>query len=132
MGMHEYYYLYGLERAGVLLLAPKFGEHDWYDDGSRLIIGAQAGDGSWDAGDAGTVGPTCDTCFAILFLARGTTPLVRIPTRTATGEKGQPQPAPQGQKPDAPKPDAPKPDAPTKPDAPKPDAPTKPDDGDGD
>jgi uncharacterized membrane protein YgcG len=82
---HLYYYLYGLERAGVLLLVPKFGTHDWYDEGSRAIVGAQTKEGSWDAGDNGTVGPVCDTCFALLYLARGTTPIVRIPTRTATG-----------------------------------------------
>jgi len=84
-GMHVLYYLYGLERAGVLLLVPKFGEHDWYEDGSRQLVRDQAADGSWDAHNAGTVGPMCDTCFALLFLARGTTPIVRIPTRTTTG-----------------------------------------------
>ena len=79
------YYLYGLERAGVLLLVPKFGEHDWYDEGCREFVKAQEPNGSWDAGDNGTVGPVCDTCFALLFLSRGTTPIVRIPTRTTTG-----------------------------------------------
>ncbi len=83
--MHVYYYLYGLERAGILLLVQKFGDHDWYDEGSRKLIADQKAEGEWDAGGAGTVGPTCDTCFALLFLARGTTPLVHIPTRTATG-----------------------------------------------
>jgi hypothetical protein len=92
---HLFYYLYGLERAGVLLLVPKFGDHDWYDEGSREILKDQAGDGSWDAGGSGTVGPMCDTCFALLFLARGTTPMVRIPTRTATGPGGD-APKPEG------------------------------------
>jgi hypothetical protein len=82
---HLLYYLYGLERAGVLLLVPKFGEHDWYVEGAAEIVKAQNADGSWDAKDEGTVGPVCDTCFSLLFLARGTTPIVRIPTRTATG-----------------------------------------------
>jgi hypothetical protein len=85
---HVLYYLYGLERAGVFLLVPKFGDHDWYDEGSKHLVGIQKSDGSWDAGDEGTVGPVCDTCFALLFLARGTTPIVRIPTRTATGVGG--------------------------------------------
>jgi hypothetical protein len=82
---HIFYYLYGLERAGVLLLVPKFGTHDWYDEGTRAILGWQTDAGSWDGGREGTVGAACDTSFALLFLARGTTPLVRIPTRTATG-----------------------------------------------
>ena len=30
-----------------------------------------------------------DTCFALLFLCRGTTPFVKIPTRTATGTGGK-------------------------------------------
>ncbi|MEZ0229570.1 MAG: hypothetical protein ACAI25_13150 [Planctomycetota bacterium] len=86
--MHVLYYLYGLERAGVLLLAPKFGEHDWFEEGTAYLLKKQASDGSWDAGNEGTVGPVCDTCFALLFLSRGTTPMVRIPTRTATGPGG--------------------------------------------
>jgi hypothetical protein len=91
---HIYYYLYGLERAGVLLLVPKFGEHDWYDEGAKILVKDQQGDGSWSGGQQGTVGPMCDTCFGLLFLARGTTPIVRIPTRTATGGGGDaPKPA---------------------------------------
>ncbi len=86
--MHVLYYLYGLERAGVLLLTPKFGEHDWFEEGTTYLLKKQASDGSWDAGNEGTVGPVCDTCFALLFLSRGTTPMVRIPTRTATGPGG--------------------------------------------
>jgi hypothetical protein len=82
---HVYYYLYGLERAGVLLLAPRFGTHDWYVDGCNAIVREQSTNGSWDGGRQGTVGAVCDTSFALLFLARGTTPIVRIPTRTVTG-----------------------------------------------
>ncbi|HZV00829.1 MAG TPA: hypothetical protein VFF73_29200 [Planctomycetota bacterium] len=82
---HVDYYLYGLERAAILLLVPKFGDHDWYDEGSRALVSAQADAGSWDAGGNGTLGPVPDTCFALLFLSRGTTPIVRIPARTATG-----------------------------------------------
>jgi hypothetical protein len=104
MGMHVLYYLYGLERAGVLLLVPKFGEHDWYDEGAHRLVKDQNADGSWHAGMQGTVGPMCDTCFALLFLARGTTPIVRIPTKTATGQGGPaaPRPAEPGE---TPKPD---------------------------
>jgi len=86
---HVFYYMYGLERAGVLLLVPRFGEHDWYDEGCKMFVKAQLENGSWDAQESGTVGPVCDTCFALLFLSRGTTPIVRIPTRTATGPAGK-------------------------------------------
>jgi hypothetical protein len=88
---HHLYYIYGLERAGILLLVPKFGEHDWYEEGTKELLKDQAADGSWDAGNQGTVGPMCDTCFALLFLARGTTPIVKIPARTATGQGGDAQ-----------------------------------------
>jgi hypothetical protein len=94
--------MYGLERAGILGLVPKFGEHDWYDDGCHMFVRSQKSDGSWDAGGEGTVGPVCDTCFALLFLARGTTPVVRIPTRTTTGDpqpQGQASPPPAGPSP---------------------------------
>jgi hypothetical protein len=62
------YYLYGLERAGILYGTEKFGAHEWYPEGARLLLAAQRGDGSWD-------GSVRDTCFAILFLRRGTKPL---------------------------------------------------------
>jgi hypothetical protein len=83
--LNHYYYLYGLERAGILGLVPAFGEHDWYLDGCKTLVAAQKKDGAWDAGATGTAGPVPDTCFALLFLCRGTTPFVKIPTRTATG-----------------------------------------------
>ncbi len=87
--INHYYYMYGLERAGILGLVPGFGEHDWFLDGCRMFIDAQKADGDWDAGASGTAGPIPDTCFALLFLSRGTTPFVKIPTRTATGTGGK-------------------------------------------
>lgn len=84
--MHHYYYMYSLERAGILGLVPKFGERDWYDDGVKMFLGVQHKNGSWDAGDTGTSGAMCDTCFALLFICRGTTPVVRIPERVVTGK----------------------------------------------
>jgi hypothetical protein len=83
-GLHHYYYLYGLERAGILGLVTLLGPHDWYTDGSAHFLQNQQADGKWQA-RAGTSGPVVDTCFALLFLARGTTPLVKLPERTATG-----------------------------------------------
>jgi hypothetical protein len=65
---HHYYYLYALERAGMLYGTEKFGGHAWYALGARYLLGAQERDGSW--------GGTVDTCFAILFLRRATRPLV--------------------------------------------------------
>jgi hypothetical protein len=62
-----YYFLWSLERVGVLYEVPRFGNKDWYDLGSKILLEKQAGDGSWQ-GKYGSGG--VDTCFALLFLRR--------------------------------------------------------------
>jgi hypothetical protein len=68
-GDWHYYYLYGVERAGLLYDTNMIGKHDWYLEGAKLLLDAQDGNGSWKNG-------TWDTCFAILFLKKATRPLV--------------------------------------------------------
>ncbi len=65
------YYMYGLERAGMLYGTDKFGDHDWYLEGAKSIVRSQKDDGSWGAAgnDEKT---TISTCFAILFLKKAT------------------------------------------------------------
>ncbi len=63
-----YYYLYALERAGMLYGTEIMGAHKWYPEGAKVLIANQKGDGSWEGG-------TVNTCFAILFLKRATRPL---------------------------------------------------------
>jgi hypothetical protein len=82
--LHYYYYMYGLERSGVLSLAVLFGSHNWYEEGANAILSHQNGDGSW-RGD-GNDGATADTCFALLFLKRATKPIVNLPEQPWTGE----------------------------------------------
>jgi hypothetical protein len=65
---HHHYYLYALERAGVLYGTERFGKRDWYAEGARLLLEQQAADGSWNS--------VHDTSFAILFLKKATAPLV--------------------------------------------------------
>ncbi|HEX7899155.1 MAG TPA: prenyltransferase/squalene oxidase repeat-containing protein [Planctomycetota bacterium] len=67
-GGHVLYYLYGLERAGMLCEIQKFGPNDWYASGARHLLTLQKPDGSW--------GPHTDTAFAILFLKRATRSMV--------------------------------------------------------
>jgi hypothetical protein len=67
-GGHLYYYLYGLERAGMLYGTETFGKRDWYAEGANTLLQNQAADGQWNG--------TIDTCFAILFLRRATRALV--------------------------------------------------------
>lgn len=84
--IHHYYYLYGLERAGMLGMVYEFGRgNDWYEKGSKLILSQQGADGGWKIG-SGTVGPVVDTCFALLFLKRATTPLIELPQPTTGGD----------------------------------------------
>jgi hypothetical protein len=82
---HHYYWLYSLERASVMNMVPLSGKHDWDLEGSELLVAAQKADGGWDAGEHTTVGPVVDTMFALLFLSRGTTPIVKLPDRIVTG-----------------------------------------------
>ena len=75
-----YYYLYSLERAGVLTQNDKIGAHDWYKEGAEFILAHQKPDGSWDDGGDNVAGPIPDTCYAILFLRRATKPLAKVYT----------------------------------------------------
>ena len=60
------YYLYGLERMGMLVERRWIGTHDWYKEGADLLLEAQRKDGSW--------GDHVQTSFAVLFLKRATSP----------------------------------------------------------
>jgi hypothetical protein len=67
----NYYYLYALERAGMLYGTESFGSHAWYWEGAAFIVADQNEDGSW--GHRQKVEEDAwDTCFAILFLKRAT------------------------------------------------------------
>ena len=69
----HYYYLYGLERAGVFCGYRQVGDHDWYVEGAEYLLAQQAESGAWRAGQEGS---DADTCFAILFLKRASTGFV--------------------------------------------------------
>jgi hypothetical protein len=71
----HYYYLYALERAGILTETPLLANKDWYLDGARLLLGLQEADGQWKR-DTDGENPVWATCFAILFLKKATQPLV--------------------------------------------------------
>jgi hypothetical protein len=64
----DLYFLWSLERVGVLFELAKIGGKDWYAWGRRYILPAQGADGSWRAGAYYGNNPTLDTCFALLFL----------------------------------------------------------------
>ena len=100
-----YYYMYAFERYQSfreLVTGDEEAEPKWYNDGVEHLKSQQSAAGSWDSDG----GPTVDTCFAILFLTRGTKKSIQkaeayngrlrggrgLPTNTADvaiGEDGQ-------------------------------------------
>ena len=64
------YYLYAVERTGMLYDTALIGNKDWYFEGAKVLLNTQKADGSWD--ESHFKKPTWDTCFAILFLKRAT------------------------------------------------------------
>ena len=83
-GQWHYYYLYGIERAASLMSVQYIGKHDWYREGSELLISQQQSDGSWaKVGEHGQ-SQWVQTAFALLFLKRATVP-TRNPLPAVTG-----------------------------------------------
>jgi hypothetical protein len=71
---YVYYALYGIERAGRLTGMRFLGEHDWYRTGCEFLVGRQDG-GAWHgSGESG--GVITSTSFALLFLSKGSTPIL--------------------------------------------------------
>jgi len=92
----NFYEYYGVERAGMLAGVEWMAGLDWYGAGAPPILDAQTADGAW-AGQYGAVarnavggmlglrgGDVVDTCFALLFLKKGTAP-VRMGAVTQLG-----------------------------------------------
>lgn len=68
---YYYYWLFALERVGLISGRKYIGEHDWYREGAKELIRTQNTNGSWGYGDR-----VADTAFALLFLARGRHPVM--------------------------------------------------------
>lgn len=81
---YPFYCLYGIERTGRLTGRRFFGGHDWYEIGCRYLVSIQK-DGSWH-GSAPDGPPVVATSFALLFLAKGRTPVLL--TKLAYGPRG--------------------------------------------
>lgn len=65
---HDLYFLWSLERVGVLYNLTKIDGKDWYAWGRKVLLAAQHPDGSWSPGSYFGSNPILDTCFALLFL----------------------------------------------------------------
>lgn len=62
------YWLYAVERVGILSGRRAFGQHDWYRRGAARLVREQNNRGQWGNG-------LVDTSFAVLFLGKGHKPL---------------------------------------------------------
>jgi hypothetical protein len=62
------YFVWSLERVGVLFNVEKVGKTDWYEWGTRHLVATQGRDGAWSAGGYFDANAVHDTCFALLFL----------------------------------------------------------------
>jgi hypothetical protein len=82
----HHYWLYAVERAGILGGTEKLGPHWWYSEGVDHLLKAQDQKyGNWislsEKGGLESVGgAAADTAFAILFLRRATKPLPKVIT----------------------------------------------------
>jgi hypothetical protein len=64
------YFLWSLERVGVLYDLPLIGDKDWYRWGAEILVANQQADYSWTRSDFPGSGPLADTCMALLFLKK--------------------------------------------------------------
>ena len=67
LGNRDFYFLWSLERVGVVFGLEKIGGIDWYQLGADELVAAQRANGSWGKGAGGG---GVDTSFAVLFLSR--------------------------------------------------------------
>jgi len=68
--MQNMYFLWSVERVGVLFDLKTIGGKDWYAWGAQILVANQHDDGSWSGAEYRGASPHLDTCFALLFLKR--------------------------------------------------------------
>ena len=78
-----FYGFYGIERTGRLTGQRFLQGHDWYRVGCQFLVNTQHADGSW-SGKGIDGNPIVATCFALLFLGKGRTPVLM--TKLAYGD----------------------------------------------
>lgn len=83
-----YYYLYTIERVGMLGGIDYIGAYDWYFEGAeRQLLPQQQPDGKWDPQMEVDPSDIYNTCYALLFLKRATESIDRPkPVFTGTDE----------------------------------------------
>ncbi|MDB5320148.1 MAG: hypothetical protein JWN40_1779 [Phycisphaerales bacterium] len=74
-----HYTLYGIERIGVAAGYKYFGKTDWFAAGSDFLLKSQAPTGAWGTPAdifSNNIDNIPTTCFSLLFLARGRSPVI--------------------------------------------------------
>ena len=64
------YFMWSVERVGVIYGLETIGNNDWYAWGSDALVKSQNADGSWTGSGYPGATPELSTCFALLFLSR--------------------------------------------------------------
>ena len=64
------YYLWSVERVGVLYNLSEIDGKDWYRWGAEILVANQTLLGDWERGGYPGATPVSDTCLALLFLKR--------------------------------------------------------------
>ena len=72
MAGSDFYTYYGIERIGVASGRKYFGTLDWYQHGADSLVHKQDKNGAWH----GEWGDIPSTCFSLLFLSRGSAPIM--------------------------------------------------------
>ena len=71
------YYIYGVERAGRLSGQRFFGDHDWYREGTAMLLAIQNPvDGHWTGTGTHETHPVYSTSLALLFVSKGLAPVL--------------------------------------------------------
>jgi hypothetical protein len=70
MKNNSLYFIWSIERVGVLYGLSKIGGRDWYQWGAGMLIPEQNPSGSWETHSYVGSSAIIDTCFALLFLKR--------------------------------------------------------------
>ncbi|MBZ0136567.1 MAG: hypothetical protein K8I27_09360 [Planctomycetes bacterium] len=83
-----YYYLYTVERLGMLGGIDEIGGHDWYLEGADVLLKDQQDSGMWDIDNEIDPSDIYNTCYALLFLKRATDGVDR-PIPVITGGDGE-------------------------------------------
>ena len=87
INVYHLYWLYSIERAMDLLGVHRLGTHFWYVEMARQLVARQKDSGIWDSNTTHEPQDVLDTSFALLFLRRATTEIIRNPSVTGGSDE---------------------------------------------